>query len=501
MPRPPVRRLVRGAVGRATRRVRDLRGPTLSVVMPVYQGEEHLAAALESVLGQRYRHLEVVVVDDGSTDGSRAIADEVAARDPRVVVLSQPNAGQSAARNRGVEVATGTYLTFVDADDVVTREGLDAAVRGLERSGSDLAVLPYQRLEGGTVVRPAPWIRALHARPVEGTTVSERPDVLVHAIACAKVFRRTFWDAAGLAFPPGVIYEDQILTAQAFREAAGIDVTSTMAYSWRRQTASTSQGQVTVENVTARMDAADESLRLLEPLPAVREERALQLLKHNVPNSTLKLERADDAYLEVLVQRIPRLVAAVAPDRYAREVPAQHRVMNALLDQARATGDLAAVWRFVRAEGLQSQLFDLVPTSDGPAIDLPGRLDDDLDPVTYLATAEQVRLRTTVREVLAGADELVVDVRAWFPHADVAAASLTARVLTGRDTAAGEVERTDDAAAFTSRAGTVRGYPGSGWRLRFPAPATRRCELVLTLTVDGPEGLHLEGLRSHRLTL
>ena len=83
----------------------------------------------------------------------------------------------------------------------------------------------------------------------------------------------------------------------------------------------------------------------------------------------------------------------------------------------------------------------------------------------------------------------------------VAAASLTSRVLTGRDTAAGEVERTGDAAAFTSRAGTVRGYPGSGWRLRFPAPVTRRCELVLTLTVDGPEGLHLEGLRSHRLTL
>jgi CDP-glycerol glycerophosphotransferase len=496
VPRPPLRRLARGAI----RRVRDLRGPTVSVVVPVYQGEEHLGDALASVLGQRYRHLEVIVVDDGSTDGSRAVAEAFAARDPRVRVLSQPNAGQSAARNRAVEEATGTYLTFVDADDLVTRDGLDVAVRGLERSGSDVAVMPYQRLEGDVVKRAAPWIRALHARPALGVTVSECPDVLVHAIACSKVFRRSFWDAAGLRFPPGVIYEDQILTAQAYRDAAGIDVTSTMAYTWRRQETSTSQGQVTAENATARMDAADESLRLLEPLPAVREERALQLLRHNVPNSTLKLERADDAYLAVLAERVPRLVGAVPADRYAREVPAEHRVVNALLERA-AHGDHDAVRRFVAAEGLQPQLFDLVPTPDGPAVDLPGRLDDGLDPHLYLATAPQVALRSSVRGVRTEGEEVAVDVRAWFPCTDPASTTLHARLVGGRAGAAARVTRNGDDATFTSRAGTERRYVGSGWTLRFPRPAGRRCELVLELVLERPDGLHLEGLRSHRVTL
>jgi CDP-glycerol glycerophosphotransferase len=473
--------------------------------MPVYQGEQHLAEALASVLGQRYLHLEVIVVDDGSTDRSRAIAEEVAARDPRVRVLSQPNAGQSAARNRAVEEAAGTYLTFVDADDLVTRDGLDVAVRGLERSGSDVAVMPYQRLEGDVVKRAAPWIRALHARPAQGVTVTERPDVLVHAIACAKVFRRSFWDAARLHFPPGVIYEDQILTAQAYRDAAAIDVTATMAYTWRRQETSTSQGQVTPENATARMDAADESLRLLEPLPGVREERALQLLRHNVPNSTLKLERADDAYLAVLAERVPRLVDVVPPDRYRREVPAEHRVVNALLERAAGSGPeaVAAVRRFVDAEGLQPQLFDLVPTSKGPAIDLPGRADDGLDPELYLATAAQVALRSSVRDVSVDpvTGEVVVAVRAWFPSVDPGPTTLHARLVGGRAGAAAQVTRNDDDATFTSRAGTVRRYVGSGWTLRFPRPAARRCELVLELLLERPDGLHLEGLRSHRVTV
>lgn len=465
--------------------------------MPVFDGEQHLAAALESLLGQRYRHLDVVVVDDGSRDASRAIAQSFAAKDARVRVLSQANAGQSAARNAGVAVATGTYLTFVDADDVVTREGIDVAVRGLERSGSDLAVMPYQRLEpDGSLKRPAPWIRALHARPAERVTLVERPDVMVNAIACAKIFRRTFWDAAGLAFPPGVIYEDQILTAHAYRDAEAIDVTREVAYSWRRMETSTSQGQVTVANVTARMDAAEESLRLLEPVPSAREERALQLLRHNVPNSTLKLERADDPYLAVLVERIPRIVAAVAPDRYRQDVPAQHRVMNALL----AAGDHDAVWRFVRAEGLQSQLFDVVAGDDGPVLDLPGRGVDEIDPEHYRATSEQLALRTSVRDVRREGDALVVDVRAWFPHADHTSARLVARVLTGRDTSAGEVERVEsDAAEFVSRAGTRRRYAGSAWRLRFPLPTTDRCELLLELEIDEP--VRLEGSRSHRVAV
>ena len=91
--------------------------PKVSVIIPVFNVEEYLGECLDSILGQTLREIEVVCVDDGSTDGSAAILDTYAAKDGRVKVLRQPNAGAGAARNAGLAVATGEYLLFCDPDD------------------------------------------------------------------------------------------------------------------------------------------------------------------------------------------------------------------------------------------------------------------------------------------------------------------------------------------------------------------------------------------------
>jgi len=92
--------------------------PVVSVVMPVYQGREHLAAAIESVLAQTFELFELLVVDDGSTDGSSEIARTYAECDPRVHYRKQENAGQGAARNAGIGVARGEAVAFLDQDDL-----------------------------------------------------------------------------------------------------------------------------------------------------------------------------------------------------------------------------------------------------------------------------------------------------------------------------------------------------------------------------------------------
>ncbi|TXL57920.1 glycosyltransferase family 2 protein [Aeromicrobium terrae] len=453
------------------------------MVVPVYNAEDHLDESLRSLLGQRYRPLDVVVVDDGSTDGSAEIARRHA-KDSRVRVITQANAGVNAARSAGIAVATGELLTFVDADDTVTPDGIAAAVRSLEESGSDVAVMPYDRLDGERHVPAAPWIRALHRRPATGVTLVERPDVMVNTTACSKVFRRSFWDAAGLEFPPGKRYQDQILNITAYREASAIDITDVVGYSWRRQETSISQGQVTVENVMARMDVADETLRLLEPLPDVRAERALQLLQHMVPNSCLKLDRTDDdAYLAVLVERVPRLVSAVPADRFRAEVPAQFRVLYALLEQ----GEHDRIWRFVRAEGLQPQLHPC----DGATALLPGWGSDPVPPEAYELTADQAAMRSSVRDVRRTRDGVEIDVRAWFPFAD--AADLVA-TLDGRRM---DVDPNGDDAVFVSRAGTERAYPGSGRTLTGPRPTDG--ELVLELSVPGRQESRKHRVKPPRL--
>lgn len=451
--------------------------PVLSVVVPVYNGAEHLDEALTSIRQQDYRRLDIVVVDDGSVDDSLAIARRHETSDRRVTVLTQPNAGVGAARRAGVAVATGEYLTFVDADDTVTRGGIRSAMDVLEHTGSDLAVMPYQRLERAGLRPAAPWIRALHAQPARHVTLAERPDVLVNAVACAKIFRRTFWDAQQLEFPTVLLAGDQVVTARAYRDAAGIDISGVTAYNWRRMDTSISQGQVTARAVHARFDAIDAVLELLADLPDVRAERALQYLRYNVPNSTLKLERADDEYLDALCERVPRVVDAAPAARYAAEVPAQHRVLNALLE----AGDRDAVWRFVRAEGMQPEMHPTIPTYDGPVVQLPGWGVDEVPAEAYVLTEEQTSVRATVRSARREGPDLQLDVAAWFGNVELVEPVL--EVKTDGDLA--DIVPGAEPHVVTSRQGAQRRYGRSGWTVTLRGAAGRAPRSITVTLTDG----------------
>lgn len=107
----------------------------LSVIIPVYNAAPYLQACIDSLLSQRFTDFEILLVDDGSTDGSGRICDE-AGKDPRVVVLHQENSGASSARNRGIDHARGEYIVFVDADDLVT----DVHLEHLMESDADMVV-------------------------------------------------------------------------------------------------------------------------------------------------------------------------------------------------------------------------------------------------------------------------------------------------------------------------------------------------------------------------
>jgi len=109
--------------------------PTFSIIIPVYNVAPYLRECLDSVLAQTYTSWEALCVDDGSTDGSGAILDEYAAKDPRFRVIHQKNAGVSAARNKALQKAQGEYFGFVDADDSIEREFLVTVKSGIDRFG------------------------------------------------------------------------------------------------------------------------------------------------------------------------------------------------------------------------------------------------------------------------------------------------------------------------------------------------------------------------------
>ncbi|MBR4652016.1 MAG: glycosyltransferase family 2 protein [Kiritimatiellae bacterium] len=122
--------------------------PIASVVMPCYNVAPHLAAALESVRRQSRQDIEIVAVDDGSTDGTGDILRRFAAEEPRLRVLSQPNRGVSAARNAGIDAACGRYVFFVDPDDAAHPDMVAKGVAEMERSGADCCLFAYRRRFG-----------------------------------------------------------------------------------------------------------------------------------------------------------------------------------------------------------------------------------------------------------------------------------------------------------------------------------------------------------------
>ena len=124
------------------------KGAAVSVIVPVYNAEKTLVSCIGSVLHQPFEDIEVLAVDDGSTDQSLALLREIAARDGRVRVFAQDNSGVAAARNLALKHAVGTYVQFVDSDDLLAPDATGRMVEAMERRRCDLVIAPYTEVLG-----------------------------------------------------------------------------------------------------------------------------------------------------------------------------------------------------------------------------------------------------------------------------------------------------------------------------------------------------------------
>lgn len=176
---------------------------SLSVVVPVYNVEAYLPACLDSLLRQELEELEVILVDDGSTDGSYRIMEEYAARHPAVFrCFSQANGCPGAARNFGVAQTTGDYLAFLDSDDLVIDGGYRRILEQMERDGADIGVFEcvWFYPDGTQEHRPS--------LPAFLPEFNNRTFILAHPSPCNKIYRAALWREAGLRFPEHIWYED-----------------------------------------------------------------------------------------------------------------------------------------------------------------------------------------------------------------------------------------------------------------------------------------------------
>jgi glycosyltransferase involved in cell wall biosynthesis len=192
--------------------------PLVSVIVPVYCVAPWLARCVDSLLAQSYAHLQIVLVDDGSTDGSGALCDAYAQKDKRVLALHQPNAGLSAARNTGIDAAQGELLCFVDGDDWCEAEMLETALCALQESAVDCVAWGYFK----DFVKASKMIKNKQKKEAHGFAewLALYENGFLGVSAWGKLFRKRVFE--NIRFPEGRIFEDMWVFPQIARAANGI---------------------------------------------------------------------------------------------------------------------------------------------------------------------------------------------------------------------------------------------------------------------------------------
>lgn len=200
----------------------------ISIVVPVYNTEKYLCRCVDSLLAQSYPALEIVLVDDGSTDSSGTICDEYAKKDKRVAVVHKKNGGLSSARNAGIDAAKGKYVGFVDSDDYVSVDMYERLVDALGDNPCDVANLMYVRAYESGETAPS---RVPHTMDEQFSAEKFLEELLLHVgdvSVCTKLFPRAL--IGDLRFAEGILNEDLLFIMALIPQIRQISFVGSVGY-------------------------------------------------------------------------------------------------------------------------------------------------------------------------------------------------------------------------------------------------------------------------------
>lgn len=205
----------------------------ISVIVPIYNVESYLEECISSIVCQSYRNLEIILVDDGSTDRSGEICDAWQMRDQRIIVIHKPNGGLSDARNVGMARASGTLIGFVDSDDFIAPDMYAALAERLIADGSDIAACFAQRVlaDGTPCESPAP------IAPCILDTSRAIQELLKGRLLSEPVYCRLYRceTIQGIDFPYGKYFEDVFWSYQVIARARQVSVVDSALYFYRKR--------------------------------------------------------------------------------------------------------------------------------------------------------------------------------------------------------------------------------------------------------------------------
>ena len=214
---------------------------TVSIIVPIYNAEKYLDCCLRSIVTQSYPNLEIICVNDGSTDKSLEIIEKFAQNDKRFVVINQINSGLSVARNEGTKKSSGSYIMYVDADDFLEVNAVEVMLKNIITYKTDFvieSIWNYDDKQGRRVDKEDRYFTLSWLGPNFNNRPISPQELLpvmynLPVMAWGKLYNADFLKNSGVKFPAGLIYEDNLFFTELFFKAKSFSIDRRQLYNYR----------------------------------------------------------------------------------------------------------------------------------------------------------------------------------------------------------------------------------------------------------------------------
>lgn len=215
-----------------------MREPLCSIIVPIYNVEALLPRCIDSLIGQQYQNIEIILVNDGSTDSSEAVCREFLNRDSRIKLINKENGGLSSARNAGLKLSKGEYIFFVDSDDYVTSDFCSVCVDGFLNHSADVVIFGFNNIFVDTNKVIEKHCRKSRVISKEEALKGTLIDGYINSLAWNKAYKRELFD--NIKYPEGMVFEDVGTTYKIFNKANTIYISSNITYNYELRNGSIS---------------------------------------------------------------------------------------------------------------------------------------------------------------------------------------------------------------------------------------------------------------------
>lgn len=242
--------------------------PLISVIIPVYNVENELPDCLESVIHQSYKNIEVILVDDGSTDQSGKICDKYALNDHRVRTIHKQNGGQSEARNIAINQCNGEYIVFVDSDDIAKKNLIESLLCLINKYNTLIACSPYQKFNNKEQLFDECDVKTGIEDSEKAVKQLLYQSRVFHTGPHGKIYKRELFN--GIEYPVGLYYEDLATTYKLLAKASKVAFTTEKMYGYRIRAVSTMRQGFSSKKMSCIAVSQDLYIKVIEMYPNLK---------------------------------------------------------------------------------------------------------------------------------------------------------------------------------------------------------------------------------------